>query len=91
MPQTTFNTSVGSTATQILAPNARRIGFSLQNTGGVTVFIGFSSGVTTSSFVKRMRPNASFDINEHLGIWKGNIYGVTSASSTTISGSEWRE
>lgn len=91
MPQTTFNTSISSSATQILTPSARRIGFSLQNTGNQVVFIGFASNVTTSSFVKRIRPNGSFDINESSGIWKGNIFGITSSSTSTISGSEWRE
>jgi len=91
MPQTTFNTSVTTAATQILAPKARRMGFSLQNTGNQTVFIGFSSGVTTSAFVKRMRPNGSFDINDMSGIWKGSIYAITSTGSTTVSGAEWLE
>lgn len=90
MPQTTFNTSVSTAATQILAPNARRIGFSLQNIGSVTIFIGFSASVTTSSFIKRMRPNGSFDVNGNR-TWKGNIYGITSSGSTTINGNEVTE
>lgn len=91
MPQTTFNTTITSSATQILVPNARRIGFVLQNTGNTIVFIGFNAGVTTSVFVKRVRPNGSFDINDHQGIWKGNIYGITASGTSVISGSEWRE
>ena len=91
MPQTTFNTSVSTAATQILAPNARRIGFSLQNTGTVTVFIGFSASVTNSVLGARLKPDGFFGLNEHLGVWKGNIFGITSSGTSTISGSEWRE
>ncbi len=89
MPQTTFNIIITNIATQIRSPKARRMGFSLQNTGNETVFIGFSSNVTTSSFIKRLKPDGSFDINDMPGIWRGNIYGITASSTSVISGSEW--
>jgi len=91
MPQTTFNTTITTTATPIITPNARRRGFSLQNTGTQIVFIGFSASVTTSSFVARLAPDGFFGVNEHAGMWMGNIYGITTTGTSVISGAEWRE
>jgi len=91
MPQTTFNTTIAVTATQILSPKARRVGFSLQNTGSEIVYIGFNSGVTPSSFVARLKPDGFYGLNEQAGVWKGNVYGITSSGTSVISGSEWRD
>ena len=52
-------TSIGTTASQVLAANTDRTNFEVKNRGGDDIFIGSTSNVTTGDGVK-IPPGASF-------------------------------
>jgi hypothetical protein len=77
-PFNTTQVSVTATATQILPANSSRSGVSLVNTGSVTVYIGNSASVTTSTGYPLLASSAvGFDTTL-------SIYGITGSSEATV-------
>lgn len=88
MANTQNTVTVASTATLVLAANTWRRGFNIYNTGGAqTIYIGFTSGVTTATGTPIL-VNASFT-SDGMNNYKGDIYAITASSTSDARYLEW--
>lgn len=74
--------SVTTSATQIVAPNARTTGVTIQPIGG-DIYVGPDSSVTTSNGIKITDGNSA-NYTDHLGA----VYGIASG---TVDVRYWRQ
>ena len=81
-PFNTSQVSVTGAATQILPANTSRSGVSLVNTSAVTVYIGNSTSVTTSTGYPLLA-GAAVGFGTTL-----SIYGITAGTSATVGALE---
>lgn len=87
MPNTQNTVTVTSTATLVLAANSWRKGFNIYNNGSVAIYLGFDSGVTSSTGTPVL-PQASFT-SDGFSPWKTNVYAITSSSTADTRYLEW--
>jgi hypothetical protein len=76
------NVSVGTAATLISASNPLRKGLMVFNNSVQTVYIGMDPNVTSSNGFP-LQPNCTFATNDLAGVWKGSVYGISTAPSDT--------
>lgn len=87
MANTQNAVTVGNTATLVLAANTWRRGFNVYNNGAVTIYLGFDTGVTSSTGTPVL-PNASFT-SDGMNPWKSNVYAITASSTADTRYLEW--
>lgn len=80
--------TVTTAATSILAPSNGRRGFIIKNNGSNIVYIGFDSNVLSTTGMQIM-PQDSFTLTGEHGVWKGAVYGITSASTSDVRYWDW--
>jgi hypothetical protein len=80
--------TVTTTATLILSPSNGRRGFLIKNNGSNIAYIGFTSSVLSTTGIPIM-PQDSFTITGEHAVWKGAVYGITSAATTDCRYWDW--
>lgn len=75
--------TVATTATQVLPPNGGRRGFVIRNNGGVVVYLGFDSSVTTATGMPVM-PQDTYPFTGEQSAFKGAIWGVAASSTADV-------
>jgi hypothetical protein len=76
--------TVSGNATKIVSANPKRISIVIQNLNAQTVYIGKDSSITAGQepFILQ---NGSFQEDNSGGrMWKGDIYGITSTSTSDV-------
>ena len=80
--------SVTTTATLILASTPGRRGFLIGNNGSNIIYIGFDSAVTATTGMQLM-PQDRFDQSGEQSVFKGAIWGITSAGASDTRSWQW--
>lgn len=78
--------TVDTSSDAILASNANRRGFTLQNNGSVTFLLKLGATATTSNGA--IPPGAGFSMTSG-AIYTGAVDGITASSSTSVCAWEW--
>ena len=87
---TTQKAPVGVTVSTLavhLAADATRIGFVIQNRGTDSVFMGYSSGLTTANGYE-IAPGAGW-ADKGLGVFQGDVYLVAASGSQDVRIQAW--
>jgi nicotinamidase-related amidase len=85
MGRTTSQVTVTGTATQICALNANRTAISLNNAGPVTVYLGPTSAVTTSTGDELFSGQSEHYSKEEGDDTVSPIYGITAGTNATVA------
>lgn len=89
VPSTTLTSSqvtVAATATSLLASNTARVGALIVNNGTVSVFLGQTSGVTTSNGLE-LPAKAALSIDSPL--YTGALYGIVASGTAAVTIAEF--
>tara|TARA_R100000306_G_C4353347_1_gene131335 strand:- start:772 stop:1059 length:288 start_codon:yes stop_codon:yes gene_type:complete len=80
--------SVGTSATLLIAKNDARIHLILQNLGSQEVYLGDSSGVTTSNGIRWANTNTLFEMSHNaepfMFYYRGDIYGIVASGTGNV-------
>lgn len=87
MAATSTNVTVATSATLILASNNARRGFVIYNNGNNLMYIGFTSGVTSTNGIP-IQPQANLELNGDR-CWRGAVFGIAVSSSDDVRYWEW--
>ncbi len=84
----TYNTvTVGTAAGLVLAANTWRIGCTIMNNGGATIYLGTDSSVATGTGIP-VGQGGNYDFNGYNN-YKGPIYGISGSANQDVRYMEW--
>lgn len=76
--------TVSATATKIVSANPSRISLIIQNKGSQTVSIGKNSSIVAGEEVYLKTDGVYQEDNSGGRMWKGDVYGITSTSTSDV-------
>lgn len=89
MAAPTYNTvTITTNATLIAAANPERKGLLIANNGDDTVYIGFTSAVTTTTGFP-LYASATLSNDNLLAAFRGNVYGIVASATQDVRYMEW--
>ena len=76
--------NISGTATKIVSANAGRISVMISNLGTQTVYIGKDSSITAGEEPFLLQNGSFCEDNSGGRMWKGDIYGITTTSTSDV-------
>jgi len=80
--------TVTTSSTLLLAANANRVGFSINNIGGANIFVRLASTGATTTAGHRITPGGFWDM-QGIGLFRGALCAITSSGTADVRVCEW--